>query len=178
MSVIGGGHCLPPDQRVLTEDGYRPVSEVVPGDRLVTGQGRLCTLTQVQCFAVAEPLFHIATVAEHVVRLTGDHLVLAHHGGGVGGWVPARGLKPGDWVAVRGGGTLPRTPRVRPGSGPVATLLEEPALYLSMRWVAVATVDPAPYVGLVYDLSVAGDASFISEGFVLGARGGAESDRR
>ncbi len=47
LSGAGTGHhvtfynCLPPDQRVLTARGYRPIAEVEPGDEVVTHRGRL-----------------------------------------------------------------------------------------------------------------------------------------
>ncbi|MGZ3616317.1 MAG: ribonucleotide reductase N-terminal alpha domain-containing protein, partial [Ktedonobacteraceae bacterium] len=47
LAGAGSGHqvtfynCMPPDQEVLTADGYRPISEIKIGDLVVTHRNRL-----------------------------------------------------------------------------------------------------------------------------------------
>ncbi len=47
LAGAGTGHqvtyynCMPPDQKVLTADGYRPISEIKTGDLVVTHRNRL-----------------------------------------------------------------------------------------------------------------------------------------
>src|SRR5215831_10026176 len=47
LAGAGSGHqvtfynCMPPEQEVLTADGYRPISEIMIGDQVVTHRNRL-----------------------------------------------------------------------------------------------------------------------------------------
>jgi len=169
-------HCLPPDQRVLTQDGYRPIAELDVRDTVITATGHSRLVTRIHCRDANEPLYHLRTARGNLLRTTGDHPVLARPDEGRPRWVPAADLRAGHLVAILGGtvfeggarGHRPR-PDPAPRSGAVATVLrEEGAVYLAVDWVPLVAADAAPYAGLVYDLDVEEDHSFISGGMVCG----------
>ena len=43
--LVGGTPCFPAGTLVLTEKGYRPIEEIKCGDKVVSGEGRLCEVT-------------------------------------------------------------------------------------------------------------------------------------
>ena len=168
------GQCLPPDQRVLTPDGYRHISAMDARDPVVTGLGRVRLVITIDVWRVDEPLYHLRTERGHVLRATGEHPVLARRGLDLPEWVSAADVRPRDMVGIFGASTLPwSTGRQRPElpGGGVAVMREESGLYLALDWVPLAAVDAAPYVGPVYDMDVEEDHTFVSEGFVLAACG-------
>ena len=175
--------CLPPGQRVLTADGYRPVAEVDVRDSVETGAGRLRLVTKVFRRDVDEALVRVRTAGVHVLRATGQHHLLCRRDEGPAQWVTADTLRVGDLVAVRGNGIAgnarvrapqcspwphisPSGTRTRDGS--VATLVrKERAPYWLTDWTRVAAVDTAPYAGPVYDLEVEEDHSYVTDGIVV-----------
>lgn len=122
LAGAGTGHgvtfynCMPPDQEVLTPEGYRPIGLLRVGDQVITHRGRPRTITHVFSRETEETVYHIraAKLGFDDLRLTGEHPVLALRAewvdkqGGRGGitvrrepeWIPARELRVGDYVAA------------------------------------------------------------------------------
>lgn len=169
--------CLPPDQRVLTPQGYRPVAEIDAGEGVITALGRTRAVLRSHCVEVREPLFRLRTVGGHLLRATGEHPVLARREEGMPQWTAASALYPGTLVAVFGrtvlacsAGGRRRPPRYGVDPSGLATLArEQSAVYFGVDWMPLATSDAAPYAGLVYNLDVEEDHSFLSDGIVCGA---------
>nr|BBH92537.1 hypothetical protein KTA_07360 [Thermogemmatispora argillosa] len=122
LAGAGSGHqvtfynCMPPDQEVLTAEGYRPIAEIKVGDLVVTHRKRLRPVLHKFERETEEPLYIIRSTAVGYadLRLTGDHKVYLirsewvdkqeatanrrlHH---EPDWIPAREIKPGDYVAL------------------------------------------------------------------------------
>ncbi|MBV9711451.1 MAG: hypothetical protein JO011_11155, partial [Ktedonobacteraceae bacterium] len=122
LAGAGSGHqvtyynCMPPDQEVLTADGYRPISEIKVGDLVVTHRNRLRPVLHRFERETEEPLYIIRPkkVGYDDLRLTGDHKVYVVRSEWVNkhksrdglrlqqepDWIPAKEIKPGDYVAV------------------------------------------------------------------------------
>jgi len=169
---IDRGRCLPPAQRVLTPDGYRPIAAVDARAAVVTGLGRVRWVVGVHNRQADEPLHHLRTARGNVLRATGEHPVLARRQEGLPEWVPAGALRAGDLVAIFGLTSLggwPRGQRDPARGGPALAVREDAETYLGLDWVPLETAEAAPYCGLVYDLDVEEDHSFVSEGLVLRA---------
>lgn len=109
-------NCLPPDQEVLTPDGYRPICELRVGDMVISGKKRARRVTHVFSRHTREPLYLIQPrkLGFDPLRLTGEHPVLAIRQESVNRhrsrdglrlkeppqWMKARDLRVGDFVAV------------------------------------------------------------------------------
>jgi ribonucleoside-diphosphate reductase alpha chain len=122
LAGAGTGHqvtyynCMPPDQEVLTANGYRPISEIKIGDLVVTHRNRLRPVLHKFERETEETLYIIRPkkVGYDDLRLTGDHKVYVIRSEWVNkhrsrdglrlqqepAWIPAKELKPGDYVAV------------------------------------------------------------------------------
>src|SRR5579859_3604961 len=122
LAGAGSGHqvtfynCMPPDQEVLTADGYRPISEIKIGDLVVTHRNRLRPVVHKFERETAETLYIIRPkkIGYDDLRVTGDHRVYIVRSEWVNthksrdglrlqhepDWIPAKEIKPGDYVAV------------------------------------------------------------------------------
>src|SRR6266567_6923592 len=122
LAGAGTGHqvtyynCMPPDQEVLTADGYRPISEIQIGDLVVTHRNRLRPVLHKFERETEEPLYIIRPkkMGYDDLRVTGDHKVhvvrsewVNKHKSRDGlrlqqepAWIPAKEIKPGDYVAI------------------------------------------------------------------------------
>ncbi len=122
LAGAGSGHqvtfynCMPPDQEVLTADGYRPISEIKIGDMVVTHHNRLRPVLHKFERETEEALYIIRPrkMGYDDLRLTGDHKVYVVRSEWVNkhksrdglrlqhepDWIPAKDIKPGDYVAV------------------------------------------------------------------------------
>ena len=122
LAGAGSGHqvtfynCMPPDQEVLTADGYRPISEIKIGDHVVTHRNRLRPVVHKFERETEETLYIIRPkkVGYDELRVTGEHKVYIIRSEWVNkhksrdglrlehepDWIPAREIKPGDYVAV------------------------------------------------------------------------------
>src|SRR6266852_6201080 len=122
LAGAGSGHqvtyynCMPPDQEVLTADGYRPISEITIGDLVVTHRNRLRPVVHKFERETEETLYIIRPkkMGYDDLRVTGDHKVYMIRSEWVNkhksrdglhlqhepDWIPAKEIKPGDYVAV------------------------------------------------------------------------------
>ncbi len=122
LAGAGSGHqvtfynCMPPDQEVLTADGYRPISEIKIGDLVVTHRNRLRPVVHKFERETEETLYIIRPkkVGYDDLRVTGDHKVYIIRSEWVNkhksrdglhlqhepDWIPAKEIKPGDYVAM------------------------------------------------------------------------------
>src|SRR6266702_7532588 len=122
LAGAGTGHqvtyynCMPPDQEVLTADGYRPISEIKVGDQVVTHRNRLRPVLHRFERETEETLYIIRPkkMGYDDLRVTGDHKVYVVRSEWVNkhksrdglhlqqepDWIPAKEIKPGDYVAV------------------------------------------------------------------------------
>ncbi|MDQ2714868.1 MAG: adenosylcobalamin-dependent ribonucleoside-diphosphate reductase [Chloroflexota bacterium] len=122
LAGAGSGHevtyfnCMPPDQEVLTADGYRPISEIKIGDLVVTHLNRLRPVVHKFERETEETLYIIRPkkMGYDDLRLTGDHKVYIIRSESVNKhrsrdglhlehepeWIPAKEIKPGDYVAI------------------------------------------------------------------------------
>jgi ribonucleoside-diphosphate reductase alpha chain len=122
LAGAGSGHqvtfynCMPPEQEVLTAVGYRPISEINIGDHVVTHRNRLRPVVHKFERETEETLYIIRPkkVGYDDLRVTGDHKVYIIRSEWVNkhksrdglhlqhepDWIPAKEIKPGDYVAV------------------------------------------------------------------------------
>jgi ribonucleoside-diphosphate reductase alpha chain len=158
LAGAGSGHqvtfynCMPPEQEVLTASGYRPIADIMVGDLVVTHRKRLRRVLHRFERETHEPLYTIRTThtGEATLRLTGDHKVylLRHswletaHGDAEfstatpgPAWIPAREIKPGDYVAL---GYHDEVQRAAPHEIEAAGLrltIDSELCYLIGRWL-------------------------------------------
>jgi adenosylcobalamin-dependent ribonucleoside-diphosphate reductase len=122
LAGAGSGHqvtyynCMPPDQEVLTAEGYLPIAEIKVGDQVVTHRNRLRPVLHKFERETEETLYIIRPkkIGYDELRLTGDHKVYVIRSEWVNthksrdglrlqhepDWIPAKDIKPGDYVAV------------------------------------------------------------------------------
>lgn len=109
-------NCLPPEQEILTEDGYRPIADVAVGDRVVTHKGRLRRVMAFMSRKADEPMLTIKALKMGFddVRVTEDHKILVMKKDSINkhrsrdgiklseepSWVPAGEIRVGDYMAV------------------------------------------------------------------------------
>lgn len=109
-------NCMPPDQEILTAEGYKPIAEVKVGEAVVTHRNRLRPVLHKFERETAEPLYIISPkkVGYDELRVTGDHKVYVIRSAWVNkhrsrdglrlkhepDWIAAKNLKRGDYVAV------------------------------------------------------------------------------
>ena len=175
LAGAGSGHqvtfynCMPPDQEVLTADGYRPISEIKIGDLVVTHRNRLRPVVHKFERETEETLYIIRPkkMGYDDLRVTGDHKVhvirsewVNRHRSRDGlhlqhepGWIPAKEIKAGDYVAIVHNGEV----------FPLKDYLE----YDNLKWVRVDEIAVEDYSGIVLDIEVEEDHSFVSAGVVV-----------
>lgn len=122
LAGAGTGHqvtyynCMPPDQEVLTANGYRPISQLAVGDLVVTHRNRLRPVLHRFERETAEPLYIIRPkkIGYDELRVTGEHKVYIIRSEWVNkhksrdglrlqhepDWIPAKDIKLGDYIAV------------------------------------------------------------------------------
>ncbi len=122
LAGAGSGHqvtfynCMPPEQEVLTADGYRPISEIKIGDLVVTHRNRLRPVLHKFERETEEALYIIRPkkIGFDDLRVTGNHKVYVVRSEWVNrhksrdglrlqhepDWIPAKDIRPGDFVAV------------------------------------------------------------------------------
>ncbi len=185
LAGAGTGHqvtyynCMPPDQEVLTANGYRPISQVAVGDLVVTHRNRLRPVLHRFERETSEPLYIIRPkkVGYDELRLTGDHKVYIIRSEWVNkhksrdglrlqhepDWIPAKDIKAGDYVTSIYYDEDP--PRAE-----ATTHNTDPKYYFehdNLRWVQIDEIVVKEYAGVVMDIEVEEDHSFISAGVVV-----------
>ncbi|HVB09022.1 MAG TPA: ribonucleotide reductase N-terminal alpha domain-containing protein, partial [Bacillota bacterium] len=168
-------NCLPPDQPVLTPDGEVPIAEIDVRDYVITGQGRARIVTRVFAREADEPMYRIMVAGGGLLRLTGNHPVLARRSGGdAAAWVRAAELTEGDLVGGLDGGAGPAWHVSKdepvgwsPRGGSQVLVRERRETYRGVAWRAIESVESLPYCGTVYDLEVEEDHSFLSSGVIV-----------
>ena len=177
LAGAGTGHqvtyynCMPPDQEVLTADGYRPISEIKIGDLVVTHRNRLRPVLHKFERETEEPLYIIRPkkVGYDDLRITGDHKVYVVRSEWVNkhrsrdglrlqhepDWIPAKEIKPGDYVAIVYNGE--------------ERIIDSKYYfeYDSLKWVPIDEIAIEDYSGTVLDIEVEEDHSFISASIVV-----------
>ena len=217
LAGAGSGHqvtfynCMPPDQEVLTADGYRPISEIKIGDLVVTHRNRLRPVLHKFERETEEALYIIRPrkMGYDDLRVTGDHKVYVVRSEWVNkhksrdglrlqhepDWIPAKDIKPGDYVALgyndeesspdsislhdyvsgyetHDGKLFKATTR---GSNSNVAILEPETStdvkhyfeYDGLKWMPVDEIAVENYAGIVMDIEVEEDHSFISAGVVV-----------
>src|SRR5256885_15172972 len=180
LAGAGSGHqvtfynCMPPDQEVLTADGYRPIAQIKIGDLVVTHRNRLRPVVHKFERETEETLYIIRPkkVGYDDLRVTGDHKVYIIRSEWVNkhksrdglhlqhepDWIPAKEIKPGDYVAVAHNG------EEDPEHG---IDLKSYFEYDDLKWVRINEIAVEEYTGPVLDIEVEEDHSFISAGVVV-----------
>jgi ribonucleoside-diphosphate reductase alpha chain len=176
LAGAGTGHqvtyynCMPPEQEVLTADGYRPISEIKIGDLVVTHRNRLRPVLHKFERETEETLYTIRPkkIGYDDLRLTGDHKVYVVRSEWVNKhksrdglrlqhepeWIPAKDIKPGDYV------TITQDPKHDID-------LKYDFEYNDLKWVPINEIAVEEYAGVVLDIEVEEDHSFISAGVVV-----------
>ncbi len=171
LAGAGSGHqvtyynCMPPDQEVLTADGYRPISDLKIGDLVVTHRNRLRPVLHRFERETEETLYTIRSkkIGYDDLRLTGDHKVHVIRSEWVNthksrdglrlqhepDWIPAKDIKAGDYVTI------------------VYNDDKGDFEYNNLQWVPITTITIENYSGIVMDIEVEEDHSFISAGIVV-----------
>jgi ribonucleoside-diphosphate reductase alpha chain len=166
-------NCMPPEQQILTADGYKPIAEVKVGEAVVTHRNRLRRVLHKFERETEEPLYILraGSLGYGDLRLTGDHKVLAIRISGARAssdrvkfkqgpqWIPAKELKPGDLIAAPYDGKQSYTMS--------ATRISGYAEYDELWWVEIEQITTIDYRGRVLDIEVEEDHSFISAGMVV-----------
>ncbi len=168
---------LPPDQRVLTEIGYRPVEELLVGIRVATAAQRLCPVVDLIRREVRGGwLYRVRTATGNLLRASDGQSVLVRRREGRPEWVPLVGVEPGDLLAIVGGVALGWEAEVfpwrsRPGypsdGARAFVAVEERPMYRGVSWVPIQEVDGAPYCGSLLSLQIDGEHSVVSDGVVI-----------
>ena len=115
-------NCMPPEQEVLTAEGYRPIGDIHVGDYVVTHRNRLRKVLRRFERYTREPIYVIKPkkLGYDALRVTGEHKVYAIRAAWVNkhrsrdglrlqhepAWIPAQELQVGDYLAVAYDGTL------------------------------------------------------------------------
>jgi ribonucleoside-diphosphate reductase alpha chain len=167
-------NCMPPEQEVLTAGGYKPIAEVCVGDLVVTHRNRLRRVLHKFERETQEPLYIIKAkkLGYDDLRVTGEHKILAIRSEWVNThksrddlklqsepqWIPARELKPGDYIAAAYDG------KERPSTSICISGYVE---YDELWWIEIESIRLTNYSGRVLDLEVDEDHSFVSAGLVV-----------
>src|SRR3984893_17561687 len=217
LAGAGSGHqvtfynCMPPEQEVLTADGYRPISEIKIGDLVVTHRNRLRPVLHKFERETEETLYIIRPrkMGYDDLRVTGDHKVYVVRSEWVNkhksrdglrlqhepDWIPAKDIKPGDYVApgyndeesspdnialhdyvsgyeTEDGKLFKATTRGSHGDLGVLELETSTDVkhyfeYDGLKWMPVDEIAVEDYAGMVLDIEVEEDHSFISAGVVV-----------
>ncbi len=109
-------NCMPPEQEILTAEGYKPIAEVRVGEGVVTHRNRVRPILHKFERDTEEELYLIRPkkVGYDDLRVTGDHKIYAIRDTWVNkhrsrdglrlkqepNWIAARELKKGDYLAV------------------------------------------------------------------------------
>lgn len=109
-------NCMPPEQEILTADGYKPIADVRLGEMVVTHKNRLRPVLHKFERETEEEIYTISAkkIGYDVLRVTGEHKIYVIRSEWVNAdrrkkglrlvqeptWIPANQLKKGDFVAL------------------------------------------------------------------------------
>ncbi len=185
LAGAGSGHsvtyynCMPPEQEVLTAEGYRPIAEIKIGDLVVTHRNRLRPVLHTFARETEETLYTIRPkkISYDDLRLTGDHKVYSIRSEAVNThksrdglhlqhepeWIPAKEIKLGDYIAI-----AHDFEHFVDIQAPEHTIdLKYYFEYDNLKWVRINEIVSEGYSGTVMDIEVEEDHSFISAGIVV-----------
>lgn len=173
---------IPPDQRVLTKYGFRPVHGIRIGDEVMTHFGHLKAVTGIIIRAYKSDIFHI--VAEtHTLKCTLDHVILVNNS-----WLSLEKIRRGDvlfrlckvemyidemWVSLkrvvkRSFWTWWRKKEVLPELPP-AKPLDMGAEFRNPRShpIVITEIRRESFNGIVYNLEIEDEHSYVCEGVLI-----------
>ena len=168
VSFVGVSRgCFLPDSKVLMADGScKNIQDVRIGDRVYTHKGRIQEVYDTPRYEVDETMYRVSVSDKEPFTCTDNHKILALPQKGkrydrcsrkisfdtTPQWVEAQNLRIGDFVATPKEAALP--------SYTGQDCYEDDRYY----YHRVLSVDTVPYRGVVYDLSVKYDTSYIING--------------
>lgn len=91
-----GGTCFPAGTLIRMEDGsLKRIEEIRPFDRVLTAEGNIGSVANVQGRIINEPIYVVKTWGHARVKMTAEHPVLTRRG-----YVEAKDLRMDDYVAI------------------------------------------------------------------------------
>jgi len=143
----GGTNCLPADQLVLTEQGYKPIVEVKVGAKVLSHTGYWSEVTDFINNG-RKPVFRVIMSDGRSIRATENHPLLT-----VNGWATVGDLNSGDTVIGYSG----------------EEIWTREAIESEKATFDACTVVSVEYCGVepTYDITVEGSHSFVAEGLVV-----------
>ena len=168
--VSGNEHpCLHPLARVLTSDGYRPISEIRPGDRVFAADAKFHAVTDVTCHDHEPEFLHRIRAIDAIesTEVTGNHPFLiwrADEDGpihdGHAEWVAAEDIQINDWTMTPLADDPNQhihVPNTAQNPFGLERVEHDGTLYELRR---VCQIDRIPYDGDVWNLTVDGNPTF------------------
>lgn len=143
----GGTNCLPADQLVLTDQGYKPIVDVTVGSKVLSHTGHWSEVSDF-IHNGDKPVFKVTMSDGRSIRATENHPLFT-----VNGWVEVGDLAPGDTVIGYSGDE----------NWTQESIAMERASFdfCSVLCVEFWGVEPT------YDITVAETHSFVAEGLVV-----------
>lgn len=93
-----------PNTPVLTETGYRPISQIQPGDKVINARGNLDTATEIIRYSYSGKLYEIAVAGlPYLLTVTEQHPFVAQkngHKNNLPRWKLAAEISAGDYLAT------------------------------------------------------------------------------
>jgi Papain family cysteine protease/PASTA domain len=137
--IVDQGQCMPPGTMVQMERGdWQPIEKIKSGDYVVTGEGNYAEVVQQFYKAFIGKLVRIKLVGGLYLEMTKDHLIYTPRG-----YVKGGELTTDDSVCVRW------------NAGD------------AHAYEKIKSITSTSYKGLVYDLRVAVDRSYVANGFCV-----------
>lgn len=184
-------NCMPPSQEVLTADGYKPIADIRVGDLVVTHRNRLRPVRHKFERETEELIYSInpKKIGFDSLRVTGEHKLPVMRGEWRDNaqnynpvWIPASELRVGDYIALSFNGQ-PQSEQVLitreialQQSGVAVQFAPAPIAedefeiageFEGLRWSQVDEITTENYCGVVMDMEVEEDHSFVSAGVVV-----------
>lgn len=146
---LNGQHtCFPAGTAIRMADGsQKAIEKITVTDSVLTAENRVRSVRQIHSYEHKGELARIRLWGHGHLKCTPDHKILTKRG-----YIEACRLNPDDWVKI------PRyaPPRVIHGKLPM--------IDRDSTWRRVRSVELEPFFGLVYDIGVEEDHSYVAEG--------------
>ncbi|HLF42825.1 MAG TPA: adenosylcobalamin-dependent ribonucleoside-diphosphate reductase [Acidimicrobiia bacterium] len=136
--------CFPAGTRVITDEGFKAIEKIQPGDQVLTHEGRFRPVREVMQRQVDEDIVRL-TIGNQTVTATENHPVLVVRDG------QHRWLAIGDLMLGEQVFTMPNPESALP-HGIAAPVLQ---------------IDRVPFFGTVYNFQVEEDESYVANGVVV-----------